>query len=157
MRVHTGQAEKFCLALVGLLPTTTRTYSFIWLHGFDDILISLSVCTSLFREMMAIVQNASKTPTSVEKIPTNDLRPYQTGIEGRYVAAYFKADVLPLTFIIGDGKEYNSEDGNYTNQPLKQNTSYIVFLRFFESQVNSPVYFTFFSRYELMFKSMQSF
>jgi hypothetical protein len=156
--VSTGQAEKFLMASVRLLPTTTRTYSFIWLHGFDDILISLSVCTSLFREMMAIVQIAPKTPTRpVENIQTKDLTPYQTDTQDRYVAAYFKADVLPLTFIIGDGKEYNSEDGNYTNQPLKPNTNYIVFLRFFESQVNSLFDFTFFSRYELMFKSMQSF
>ncbi|CAB3999522.1 Hypothetical predicted protein [Paramuricea clavata] len=51
-----------------------------------------------------------------------------------YVTAYLKADVLPLTIVIGDGNEYNSEKEKYINQPLKLNSIYIAFLRFFESQ-----------------------
>jgi hypothetical protein len=85
---------------------------------------------------MVIVQIAQKIPTPVEDIETNDLKPYQNNSQYPYVTAYFKADVLPLTFVIGDGKEYNSEDEKYFNQPLKQITSYIVFLRFFETKVN---------------------
>ncbi len=87
---------------------------------------------------MVIVQIATKTPTPVEDIKKSDLKPYQDNTQDPYVTAYLKADVLPLTFVIGDGKEYNnSTNKKYVNQPLKQNSSYIVFLRFFENQVNS--------------------
>ncbi len=75
--------------------------------------------------------------SSVECIRTNELKPYQANIKDPYIAAYLKADVLPLTFVIGDGKEYNSENEKYFNQPLKQNSSYFVFLMFFENQVHS--------------------
>ncbi len=85
---------------------------------------------------MVIVQNAKRNPTPSEDIETNELRPYQENIRDPYVTAYLKADVLPLTFIIGDGKEYISEEEKYSNQPLQQNSSYIVFLRLFESQVS---------------------
>ena len=90
-----------------------------------------------FREVMVIVESSIRSSVRSENLMTNDLKTYLTDTEDPYVTAYFKADVLPLTFIIGDGKEYNSEDGNYTNQPLKQDTNYIVFLRFFEKQVNN--------------------
>ena len=87
---------------------------------------------------MVIVQIATKTPISVEDIKKSELKPYQDNTQDPYVTAYLKADVLPLTFVIGDGKEYNnSTNEKYVNQPLKQNSSYIVFLRFFENQVNS--------------------
>ena len=89
---------------------------------------------------MVIVQIAPKTPTPVENIQTNDLKPYQTDTQDPYIAAYFKADVLPLTFIIGDGKEYNFGNKRYYNHPLKQDSSYIVFLRFFETNVRQNVY-----------------
>ncbi len=87
------------------------------------------------RTVMVIVQNATRNPTPSEGIETNQLKPYQENIQDPYVTAFLKADVLPLTFIIGDGKEYNSEKLKYSNQPLQQNSSYIVFLRFFENQV----------------------
>ena len=90
----------------------------------------------MIREVMVIVQNAKRNPTPSEDIETNELRPYQENIRDPYVTAYLKADVLPLTFIIGDGKEYISEEEKYSNQPLQQNSSYIVFLRLFESQVS---------------------
>ncbi|CAB4030717.1 Hypothetical predicted protein [Paramuricea clavata] len=83
---------------------------------------------------MVIVHNAtagSSIPSA--NFQTNNLGPFQENIQDLYVTAYLKADVLPLTFVIGDGKEYNSEKQKYFNQPLKQNSSYIVFLRFFES------------------------
>jgi hypothetical protein len=84
---------------------------------------------------MVIVQSASKNPTLSKYIRTSDLKPYQTNTQDSYVTAHLKVDDLPLTFVIGDGKEYHSEKVTYLNQPLKQNSSYIVFLRFFESQV----------------------
>ena len=86
---------------------------------------------------MVIVQIASSNPASSEDIETNKLQPYRENKMDPYVAAYLKADVLPLTFVIGDGKEYNFENKNYFNQPLKQDSGYIVFLRYFESKVNS--------------------
>jgi hypothetical protein len=83
---------------------------------------------------MIIVQIAPKN-RNVEDIGKSDLKPYQENTKDPYVTAYLKADVLPLTFLIGDGKEYNSEKETYFNQFLEHNSNYIVFLRFFESQV----------------------
>jgi hypothetical protein len=90
----------------------------------------------VFREVMIIVKVAPKN-RGVNKIGKSDLKQYRANTKDLYVTAYLKADVLPLTFVIGDGMEYNSDKENYFNQPLKQNSSYIAFLRFFESQVNS--------------------
>ena len=82
---------------------------------------------------MQIVTNG-QTPS--ENIKTSKLKRYQTNTQDPYITAYLKADVLPLTFVIGDGKVYSSEKEKYFNQPLEENSNYIVFLRFFESQVN---------------------
>jgi hypothetical protein len=87
--------------------------------------------------MMVIVQIASDNPKPVESLKASDLKPYEANTQDPYITAYLKTDALPLTFVIGDGKEYNSEKQKYFNQPLKQNTSYIAFLRFFETQVIS--------------------
>ena len=84
---------------------------------------------------MIIVKDAPKD-RGVEEIAESDLKPYDANTRDPYVTAYLKVDDLPQTFMIGDGKEYNSQIQKYLNQPLKQNSSYIVFLRFFESQVN---------------------
>ena len=84
---------------------------------------------------MLIVQIAPEFPTPVEDIETDDLKPYQNNLQDPYITAYFKADVLPLLFVIGDGKQFNFGNESYYNQPLKQNSSYIVFLRFFETNV----------------------
>jgi hypothetical protein len=89
---------------------------------------------------MIIVQRATKKPTPSENLRTSELKPFQANInaiDDPYITAYIpvKADVLPLTFVIGDGREHNSEKEKYINQPLKQNSSYIVFLRYFENQV----------------------
>ena len=88
---------------------------------------------------MVIVENAMTSSTRSENLRASDLKPYQKNTKGPYVTAYIKADVLPLTFVIGDGREYNSEDEKYFNQPLKQSSNYIVFLRFFENKVNEIV------------------
>ena len=86
---------------------------------------------------MVIVQIASDNPKPVESLNASDLKPYEANTQDPYITAYLKTDALPLTFVIGDGKEYNSEKQKYFNQPLKQNSSYILFFRFFENQVNS--------------------
>jgi hypothetical protein len=84
---------------------------------------------------MVIVQVATKNREKVNNIRTSELDSYQGNTQEPYVTAYLKAGVLPLTFVIGDGKEYSFEKETYFNQPLKQNSSYIVFLRFFENRV----------------------
>ena len=84
---------------------------------------------------MIIVQFAPKN-RGVNKIGKSDLKRYRANTKDLYVTAYLKADVLPLTFVIGDCQEYNSANEIYFNQPLKQNSSYMAFLRFFESEVN---------------------
>ena len=89
-----------------------------------------------FRDVLIVVQSTTNNPTSSENLRTSVLKPYQADIKGPYVTAYCKAGLLPLAFVIGDGKEYNSEEKTYFNQPLEQNSSYIAFLRFFEDKVN---------------------
>ena len=87
--------------------------------------------------MMVVVQMATSNPRATEDIATNELKPHGEKMDAKdpYIAGFFEADKLPSTFVIGDGKEYNSAKQNYSNPPLQQNSSYIVFLRFFESQV----------------------
>jgi hypothetical protein len=85
---------------------------------------------------MVIVRIATKSPAPVENIQTNDLKSYQTSTQDPYITAFFEAAILPFTFVIGDGKKYSSDKETYFNQPLKQNSSYIVFIRFFENQVS---------------------
>ena len=85
---------------------------------------------------MIIVQIAPETPTAVKDIKTDVLKPYQNNSQDPYITAYFNTDNLPLTFVIGDGKEFDLKNKSYYNHPLEQNSSYIVFLRFFETKVN---------------------
>jgi hypothetical protein len=99
-------------------------------HCFSIIIMA---CFA-FREVMIIVKDAPKN-RRVEEIGKSDLKPYHANTKDPYVTAYLKAEALPLTFVIGDGKEYNSENETYFNQLLEHNSNYIVFLRFFESQV----------------------
>ena len=86
--------------------------------------------------MLIVVQSGTNNPTSSENLRSSNLKPYQANINDPYVTAYLKTDVLPLLFVVGDGKNYNSDKETYFNQPLKQNSRYIVFLRFFENQVS---------------------
>jgi hypothetical protein len=86
--------------------------------------------------MMVIVESSMRSLTPSENLRANDLKPYKENTKGPYVTAYLKTDGIPSTFVIGDGREYNSEEEKYVNEPLKQNSTYIVFLRFFENQVN---------------------
>ena len=85
---------------------------------------------------MVIVESSIKSPIQSKNLRPSDLKPYQENIKGPYITSSIKADALPLMFVIGDGKEYNSKDQQYFNQPLQQNSNYIVFLIFFENQVN---------------------
>ena len=102
--------------------------------SYSSLNVTLTKQATYIKEVMVVVQIAPKTLTQVEDIQTTDLKPYQTNTKDPYVTAYFKADILPLTFVIGDGKEYKFESKRYINHPLKQNSSYNVFLRFFETK-----------------------
>ncbi|CAB4005657.1 Down syndrome cell adhesion molecule homolog isoform X2 [Paramuricea clavata] len=102
--------------------------------SYSSLNVTIAKPPTYFKDVMVVVQIATKNPTPVEDIKTSDLNPYQTDTQAPYITAYLKADILPLSFVIGDGKQYNFENKNYLNQPLKQNSTYIVFLRFFESQ-----------------------
>ena len=84
---------------------------------------------------MVIVQSGTSNPTLSDNILMSELKPFGTNKENPYITAYLKTDSFPLTFVIGDGKNYNSDKQPYFNQPLKQNSSYISFVRFFENQV----------------------
>jgi hypothetical protein len=88
---------------------------------------------------MVIVQNATSSQTPSRNIETNKLKHYKTNAQDPYITAVFKADILPTTFVIGDGKTYEKESydekESYLNQPLRQNTNYTVFLRFLENEV----------------------
>ena len=85
---------------------------------------------------MVIVQSGIKSQRSVEDIKTSDLKPYQENTRDPYVTAYLEAADRSPSFVIGDSKEYSSANKTYFNQPLTVNTEYIVFLRFFESEVS---------------------
>jgi hypothetical protein len=90
----------------------------------------------LLREIMVVVKRARNSSKLSEDIQTDALKPDRTcNIKDPYVTAYLNPDLLPLTFVIGDGKEYHSETEKYFNQPLQENSNYVVFLRFFESKV----------------------
>ncbi|XP_028397234.1 protein PAT1 homolog 1-like [Dendronephthya gigantea] len=86
------------------------------------------------RQVMVIVQKATGSPPRSENIKTSKLRPFQTNTQDPYITAYLKTDELPSMFVIGDGKSYSSDTENYFNQHLTANSSYIVFMRYFESQ-----------------------
>ncbi|XP_028399357.1 uncharacterized protein LOC114522808 [Dendronephthya gigantea] len=100
-----------------------------------DLGLTIPKAAPYIREVLIIVQRAtSSSQTPSEDIKTSKLRPYQSDTQDLYITAYLRADVLPLSFVIGDGKKYSYENVTYVNQPLQPNTSYNVFLRFFESQ-----------------------
>ena len=106
-----------------------------WLPHILRMLVSYLNNSLQFREMMVIVQMGIRYSRTTEYIKTNELKSYQANTRDPYVTAYLKTDELPLDFVIGDGKEYNFGKRKYANKPLKQNSSYITFLRFFESEV----------------------
>ena len=85
---------------------------------------------------MVVVQKAVVNPTRVEEIEASELKAYEEDTLNPYITAYLNADSLPSTsFVIGDSKVYYSKTTTYVNQVLEKNSSYIVFLRFFESEV----------------------
>ena len=93
----------------------------------------------VFSKLMVIVRVASGSNSRpVGDIKTDELQPYCPNETDPYITAYFNVDSgTPSTFVIGDGKTYEFDDRNYTNNLLKQNSSYAVFLRFFGNEVNS--------------------
>lgn len=85
---------------------------------------------------MIIVQNSSQYRRIPEDIKTSDLEPYQANTRKPYIATYFEVDSnAPSTFVIGDGKSYKFKAKYYINKPLEPNSSYTVFLRYFENEV----------------------
>ena len=87
---------------------------------------------------MVIVQSYHENRSNVEDIKTSNLKPYKGNTPNPYITAYFKIDSGgPLRFIVGNGKKYEYKNKMYLNKPLEQNSSYIVFLRYFENEVNS--------------------
>ncbi|XP_028402587.1 phosphatidylinositol phosphatase PTPRQ-like [Dendronephthya gigantea] len=102
--------------------------------SFYTLTINIPKQQEYIKEVMVIVQSSANDQVSSEDIKTSDLKNFQSNTRDPYITAYLKADVLPLTFVIGDGKSYSSEEENYHNQPLTANSNYVVFLRFFESQ-----------------------
>ncbi|CAB4001321.1 receptor-type tyrosine- phosphatase S-like isoform X11 [Paramuricea clavata] len=109
--------------------------------SYSSLNLTITKPASYIKEVMIIVKDAPKD-RGVEEIEESDLKPYDANTRDPYVTAYLKVDDLPQTFMIGDGKEYNSKIQKYFNQPLKQNSSYILFLRFFESQVSHYSYYS---------------
>lgn len=86
---------------------------------------------------MVIVKEATGEQKAVEKVKTNSLGPYQkTYTPDPYITAYLNVSDLSLPFVIGDEKRYYFNGMEYLNKHLKQNTSYIAFMRFFENEVN---------------------
>ena len=88
---------------------------------------------------MVIVQTARKNLKEVEYIKTKDLKPYQANTLDPYITAHFRRvdSRGPMRFVIGDGKQYEFSNKMYFNKPLEQNSSYVVFFRYFENKVNS--------------------
>ncbi|XP_028399361.1 uncharacterized protein LOC114522811 [Dendronephthya gigantea] len=99
-----------------------------------DLGLRIPKAAPYIREVLIIVQRATRSQTPSEDIRASKLRPYKSNTQDFYITAYLRADVFPVSFVIGDSKEYNYENVTYVNQPLQPNTSYNVFLRFFESQ-----------------------
>ncbi|XP_028402580.1 receptor-type tyrosine-protein phosphatase delta-like isoform X10 [Dendronephthya gigantea] len=100
----------------------------------SSLKIDLSKPDKYVQDVMIIVKTAENILKPVEEIKTSDLKPYQSNTQDPYITAYLKTDVLPSSFVIGDGKEYKYKNMIYVNQRLQPNSSYNVFLRFFESQ-----------------------
>ena len=92
----------------------------------------MSICLELSK-VMVIVQSASESRGDVENIGTSNLKPYQANRGGRYIAAYFAINSgSPFTFVIGDGKKHQFKKKKYLNKPLEQNSTYVMFMRYFE-------------------------
>ncbi|XP_028413335.1 uncharacterized protein LOC114536208 isoform X2 [Dendronephthya gigantea] len=100
----------------------------------SSLRLTIPKTAGYIREVMIIVQRTTNRPAPREDDDTNKLKLCQENNQDRYVAAYLRAELLPLSFVIGDDKEYNSENVTYVNHYLQGNTSYRVFVRFFESE-----------------------
>ena len=86
--------------------------------------------------MLVIVKTGTSSETASEDIETGELKSYSNGTQNPYITAYLKLDTTNyLNFVIGKGEKYEFRNKTYFNQRLKQNSHYIMFLRFFESEV----------------------
>ncbi|XP_028402590.1 receptor-type tyrosine-protein phosphatase delta-like isoform X2 [Dendronephthya gigantea] len=113
--------------------TNAEPVSFVVMSHLD-LKLTISKPASNIREVMVIVKKGTSSLTSSKNIEMRKLGPHRENTQDLYVAAYLKTEDLPLLFVIGDGKEYNSKTEKYVNQPLRTNSSYIVFLRYFENK-----------------------
>ena len=89
----------------------------------------------LFRSILVIVQAATNKKKTSDLYASNEVKPFSAGSSDPYVTAGFKHSNLPTTFVIGDGNSYTFGGENYINQPLKENTIYILFVMYIESEV----------------------
>ena len=86
---------------------------------------------------MVIVQSSRGYLRDVEDIKTSDLKPYQANTLDPYITAYSKINSRePFRFVVGDGKMYEYKNKKYLNKQLGRNSSYFVFFRYFENEVN---------------------
>ena len=86
---------------------------------------------------MVIVQSSRGYRRDVEDIKTSDLKPYQANTLDPYITAYSKINSRePLRFVVGDDKMYEYKNKKYLNKQLGRNSSYFVFFRYFENEVN---------------------
>ena len=87
---------------------------------------------------MVVIKIGKSSEKPTENIETSELKPYIKNKQDPYITAYFQLyKKKSLAFVIGGGSMYRFESKNtsYVNHPLEQNSSYIVFLRFFENAV----------------------
>ncbi|XP_028399358.1 uncharacterized protein LOC114522809 [Dendronephthya gigantea] len=120
-----------------IIETTNEEPVNLIASSFYTLTVNIPKPPEYIKEVMVIVQSSANDQVSSKDIKTSDLKNFQSNTRDPYITAYLKADVLPLMFVIGDGKSYRSEEENYHNQPLTANSNYVVFLRFFESLVCS--------------------
>ncbi|XP_028402594.1 receptor-type tyrosine-protein phosphatase F-like isoform X2 [Dendronephthya gigantea] len=132
--VAAGTSVGFGNKSAKIIETTNEGPVNLIATSFYTLTVNIPKPQEYIKEVMVIVQSSANDQVSSEDIKTSDLKNFQSNTRDPYITAYLKADVLPLMFVIGDGKSYNSEDENYHNQPLTANSNYVVFLRFFESQ-----------------------
>ena len=89
----------------------------------------------LFRSILVIVQAGTNGKKTSDLYASNEVKPFSAGSSDPYVTAGFKHSNLPTTFVIGDGNSYTFGGENYVNQPLKEKTTYILFVMYIESEV----------------------
>ena len=121
----------------------------IYLNCDDYSSSDYDVC--LFRSILVIVQAAANKKKTSELYASNEVKPFSAGSSDPYVTAGFNHSNLPTTFVIGNGNSYTFGGENYVNQPLKEKTTYILFVMYIESEVKFAFRFSLvLSRYDIV-------